>query len=115
MNNKKWIGATLETLLESLRSCKFEKFGAFVVGGLKNGRVQVNGYLQYNTINEIPKSEIKDELQKVKANFAIIMNESLIFKEYALSVGIDYYLLLDTGNAGISICAEIEGEYKEFI
>lgn len=105
----------VEETLNRLKKGHFLKLGEFVIGGLKNGRIQVNGYLPYNTIAEIPKSEILAELQKVKKEFSMLMNQFPIFKEYALNVGIDYHLVLDTGNAGISICAEIEGEYKKFI
>lgn len=105
----------LEASLDKIKTGQFLKMEQFVIGGLKNGRLQVNGYLPYNTIGEIPKATIANELQKVKDDFLLLMNQSQVFKEYSLSAGIDYHIVLDTGNAGISICAEIEGEYKEFI
>ena len=109
------MGKKLEESLETISQGCFQKMGEFVIGGLKNGRLEVNGYLPYNTISEIPKATIQKELQIIKEKFSLLMNQSQIFKDYALNVGIDYYLVLDTGNAGIAICSEIEGVYKEFI
>jgi hypothetical protein len=105
----------LEESLETIAKGCCQKMGEFVIGGLKNGRLQVDGYLPYNTISEIPKATIQKELQLIKEKFSLLMNQSQIFKDYALNVGIDYYLVLDTGNAGIAICTEIEGVYNEFI
>lgn len=78
-------------------------------------RLTVNGYLFYNSINDIPKETIKDELDNVKKQFSLMMEESSLMKNFATSAGIDYYLVLDVQNAGIAICAEIEGRYKTFI
>jgi hypothetical protein len=105
----------LEESLEAIKKGRFIKLDEFVVGGLKNGRLQVNGYLPYRTINEIPKATIQNELQMVKERFLLLMSQSQTFKEYALNAGIDYHVVIDTGNAGISVCAEIEGEYRTFI
>jgi len=102
-------------LLDTIRKKRCLKFEEFVIIGLKNGRIQVNGYLFYKNLNEIPKASIKIELEKIKYSFLKLMNRSQILKEHALKVGIDYHLVLDIGGAGINICAEIEGEYKEFI
>jgi hypothetical protein len=43
------------------------------------------------------------------------MNQSPMLKDFTLKTGIDYHVVLDIGDAGISICAEIEGQYKVFI
>ena len=113
MNND--LAIQLDNSIALIKSYHFLKIGKFVIGGLRNGRIQVNSYLYYNSINEVPKETIKTELKTAKDCFLIIKNESSKFKEFAINSGIDYHLVLDTGNAGISICAEIEGVYKEFI
>ncbi|MGV8094870.1 MAG: hypothetical protein AB2L24_23710 [Mangrovibacterium sp.] len=105
----------LETSLDKIKAGHFLKIEEFVIGGLKNGRLQVNSYLPYNTINEIPKESIASELQRVKKEFLLLINQSQVFKEYALNAGIDYHLVLDTGNAGISVCTEIDGMYRVFL
>jgi len=105
----------LEELLETLNNGKSQKFEEFVIERLKNGRVEVTGYLPYHTISEIPKDSIKRELQKVKKALYKLMNKSQLMKDYMLGVGIDYSLNLDYGGGSIIICAEIEGVYKEYI
>jgi|GEM_PF-1961159 len=110
------IVAELEESLSTVKKSQFRKVGEFVIGGLKNGHIQVNGYLFYNTIEEIPKERINNELNKVKEKFFNLMDQSQKFKQYALKTGIDFHLVLDDPhNSGISICAEIDGVYKEFI
>ena len=105
----------LESSIDGLKESRSIKVGEFILEGLKNGRIRVDGYILYNNVNEIPKSTLKDELKAVKEKFALVMNETQTFKEFAIQTGIDYYVVLDVGNAGITICGEIEGEYKLFI
>ena len=104
-----------EELLETLKNGSSQKFEEFVVLRLKNGRIEVSGYIPYNTISEIPKETIRNELQKVKDNFNELINSSQSFKDFALENGINYSLDLDYGGGSIIICAEIEGVYKEYI
>jgi len=106
----------LEESIDILKNGRAVKIDVFVLDmsrkkqNLKElDRLMVNGYVY----NDIPKTIIKDELQKVKDNFILIMNESEIFMEFATKVGIDYYLLLDYQTGGSVICAEINGQYKE--
>ena len=105
----------LEESIDTLKKGRSVKVGEFILEGLKNGKIRVDGYIFYNTINDIPKSTLKDELKAVKDKFALVMNESPTFKEFATKAGIDYYVVLDYQTGGVSICAEIEGEYKVFI
>ena len=104
----------LEASIEFLEKGQSRKEGEFVVGRFKNGRIQVNGYLPYDTIDQIPKETVKEELQLLKDKFVYYMNQSPIFEKYVLNIGIDYYVCLDDKhNAGIAICAEIDDVYKE--
>lgn len=105
----------LESSIDGLKESRSIKVGEFILEGSKNGRIRVDGYIFYNNVNEIPKSILKDELRAVKEKFALEMNKTQTFKEFAIKAGIDYYLALDVGNAGITICGKIEGEYKLFV
>jgi hypothetical protein len=105
----------LEGLLDTLKNGSSQKIDIFVVLRLNNGRIEVRGYISYDTISEIPKETIKDELQKVKCNFDELISKSQSFKNFALEVGIDFSLDLDYGGGSILICNEKEGVYKEYI
>jgi len=91
------------------------KVSEFILEMSYNGRIRVDGYIFYNSVNDIPLSILKDKLKELKANFAILIQDALSFKEFSKRVGLDYYIVLDYQTGGISICAEIEGRYKEFI
>lgn len=104
-----------EELLKTLKNGSSQKFEEFVVLRLKNGRIEVRGYIPYKTISEIPKETIRNELQKEKVNFIELINNSQLFKDFALEVGINYSLDLDYGGGSVLICTEIEGVYKEYI
>jgi hypothetical protein len=104
-----------EELLETLENGRSQKFEEFIIARLKNGRVEVRGYLPYHTIDEIPIDSIKNELQKVKENFIQLMNKSQLLKDFVLKVGIDYSLDLDYGGGSILICAEKEEVYKVYL
>jgi len=104
-----------EELLNTLKNGSSQKFKEFVIGRLNNERVEVIGYLHYNTITEVQKEKIRDELGKVKENFIQLMNKSQTFKDFVIGAGIDYSLNMDYGGGSILICAEIEGVYREFI
>ena len=104
-----------EELLETLKNGSSQKFEEFVIVRKKNGRVEVRGYLPYNTKDEIPKEEIRNDLQKVKDSFIELMNKSHLFKEFVLKYGLDYTLDLDYGGGSVLICEEKEGVYKEYI
>jgi hypothetical protein len=104
-----------EELLQTLKKGSSQKFEDFVIVRKKNGRIEVRGYLTYNSKDEIPKDEIKNDLQKVKDRIIELLNKSHIFKEFVLEYGLDYTLDLDYGGGSILICEEKEGIYKEYI
>jgi hypothetical protein len=117
----------LEESIEVIKKGHSAKVDDFILGMNRNKnnlkeltRLTVYGYLHYydyNTISikDIPKSIIKNELNKIKKKFMLLMEESETFKDFATNEGIDYYLVLDYQNGGVTICCEENGQYKEFI
>lgn len=89
--------------------------GEFVIGKSDNGRIFVNGYTNTKFMENIDKTNIKKELFDLKIEFQQVMTHSNKFSEFVKNIEIDYYLLLDTGQAGIHICGEENGVYKVFI
>ena len=87
----------------------------FVLGISEAGRIFVNGYTNYENIDSLPKHKITEMFKDMKDEFLTVMNSSQKFTEFAKTKGIDYYLVLDTGKAGINICGEVEGVFKIFI
>jgi len=89
------------------------KIGDFILNKEKKGRLNVNGYIFYNTIKDIPESSLKHELANIKKVFLLLRKNSKFFKLFFREKDIDYSLVLDYQNAGIVICQEIKGEYKK--
>lgn len=104
----------LNDSIDVLKAGRSLKVGDFILEMSSNGRIRVDGYIFYNSINDIPKSILKSKLKELKENFTILINEALLFKEFSTRVGLDYYIVLDYQTGGISICAEIEGQFKVF-
>lgn len=105
----------LETSIEFIKDGLTFKVGDFVLGRTKDGRIFVNGYVQRADINSIDKTSAEKEFREMKDEFDGLVKKSSEFREFALKAGLDYYLLLDTGSAGLNICAEINGEFKMFV
>jgi len=111
-----------EELIEAIKNGHYVKIDTLILGMSRKkdnpkefDRLSVNGYLFYKSIKDIPKEIIKDELDKVKKKFSLISEGCSLFKNFAAITGVDYYLVLDVQTAGITICAEIEGQYQTFI
>jgi len=109
------IDKILEELLDASNRGHYQKVGEFVMTVSKNGRLEINGYLPYNQINEIPLNSLPNELKTLKEKFSLLIDDSIVLKDFEANCRIDYFVLLDTGKAGINICAEIEGMYNVFI
>jgi hypothetical protein len=105
----------LEQSIQFLKDNLTFTVGEFVIGKSENGRIFVNAYTHYLTVENIDQNKIESELYDIELRFIQLMNKSEIFKEYIKPFGIDFYLLLDTGTAGITICGKVEGNYKIFI
>ncbi len=73
-------------------------------------------YDEFNTISgkDIPKSIFKPRLNKIKEKFNEFLEESEVFKDFAIKAGIDYYLNLDYQSGSVILCCEEHGEYKEY-
>jgi hypothetical protein len=56
----------LEKSLDEIKKGHYHKVGEFVLGVLTNGRLEVNGYLPYNKISEIPLDSLSNELKTLK-------------------------------------------------
>lgn len=89
--------------------------GEFVIGKSENGRIFVNGYTNFMFLENIDREAIEKELFDLKMEFLKLMGNSQKFREFVKNIGIDYYLLFDTGQTGIQICGEEDGVYKVFI
>ncbi|MFA7062022.1 MAG: hypothetical protein WC156_14540 [Pedobacter sp.] len=105
----------LEASIEFINDGLTFTLGDFVLGKSANGRIFVNGYMNYINVNNIPKSVIEDDFNKMKEQFIELMSNSQKFYEFSANRGIDYFLLVDTGGAGVKICEEVEGVFQLFI
>lgn len=105
----------LEKAIEFIEDSQTFKVGDFVLGAANNGRVSVNGYLNVLDFENIQKNALRDDLSEMIAEFNGLISKSKKFSDFANKRGIDYYLLYDTGKAGLEICSEVEGVFKVYI
>jgi hypothetical protein len=104
----------LETAISFLQDGMPFTVGSFVLRKTKHGRLHVYGDSSCYYIENVQLSTARIELQQMKEGFLELMNLSRKFKDFAQeSAGIDFILVYNAGTAGIPICAEIEGEFKD--
>ncbi|MDR3628166.1 MAG: hypothetical protein P4L45_15085 [Ignavibacteriaceae bacterium] len=105
----------LESSLEFIKDGLTFKVGDFVLGKTKDGKIFVNSYLQDINIDKIEKSFAKEKLEEMTNEFNGLVTKSPRFQEFLSDFDLNYYLLYDTGLAGINICAVINGEFQFFL
>ncbi|MDP4259915.1 MAG: hypothetical protein Q8937_16935 [Bacteroidota bacterium] len=105
----------LETAIEFIEDKIPFKVGPFLLGKSANDRLFVNGSLDVLYFENISQYDVRHELNEMKSEFLALMSKSKRFQEFSKDKGIDYYLIFDTGKAGVEICAEINGEFKKYV
>ena len=91
----------LETSIDFINDGLTFTVGNFVLGRSTKGRIFVNGYVNYIRIENISKTRVREDFEEMKKSFLELMAKSQQFSEFANSKGLDYYLLVDTGSAGV--------------
>lgn len=117
MLDKEILLKRLETSIDFVEDGINFNVGEFVLGKVNSNRIFVNGYLDYiyiNSIYSLSKLIVQQELLNIKDDFFDLVNQSEVFSKFIANKEIDFYLVFDTGNAGINICGEINGKYKLF-
>ena len=117
MLDKEILLKRLETSIDFVEDGINFNVGEFVLGKVNSNRIFVNGYLDYiyiNSIYSLSKLIVQQELLNIKDDFFDLVNQSEVFSKFIANKEIDFYLVFDTGNAGINICEEINGKYKLF-
>jgi len=105
----------LNTAVEFLKDNLSFKVGDFVLGVVDANTIFINVYSSYFFIENIPRIEAAQELNKMKNKFLLNMKDAKLFSDYVKNKKIEYNLVLDTGGSGVIICKEKNGVLEMFV
>lgn len=105
----------LNAAVEFLKDGMTFKVGEYVLGVVNPNTIFVNGYSEYNNVQNLSKERATEELFQIKNDFNTIMNEAKVFLSFMKNKSIDYILVVDTGNAGLNVCKEKNGVLEFYI
>jgi len=110
----------------------YQKIGNIWIG-ITDGRISVSGYLLsnnyykscnsmegkqtsvYGTIEEIPKSVAKTNLNETIIYFNSLLSKHERLKIFMFNYPVDYYLLFDYGKEAYVVCSYEDGVYNEYV
>lgn len=105
----------LNTAVEFLRDGMSFNVGDYVLGVINAETIFVNIYSDYAMVQNLNRDIAKQEFYRKKSSFITLMNDAKIFNNYVKDKSIDFFLVVDTGNAGINICKEKGGVLEFYI
>ena len=99
----------IKTALMFLKLGKFFNVAELKLSSEKKGIIEVTGWSNYISINNLTKKISLRELEEIKARFNEIVNYSTEFKKFIEDKEIVYNLAFNYGQGSIGICSEKKG------